>query len=139
MKRENGMKNFSVIVLGIVFDPRERKVLIGRRENDSHFPGLTWCFPGGDLREDGEINLTLKEMVKKQTGLTVKNLGAVFSKTYEERRDVVAIYFLCEALAGKPKHGGKLKEIRWVKPIEVEKYFKTSFHPRLKEYLIHIA
>ena len=138
MKEEKRMNNFQVIIIGIIFDPKERKILIGRRENDPYFPEITWCFPGGRLTDDGEINKTLRERIKAQTGLTVKNLGAVFSKTYEERRDVVAIYFLCEAIGGKAKQGEKLKEIKWVKPLEVEKYFKTSFHPRLKEYFVHL-
>ena len=136
---EKKMNSFQVIILGIVFDPKERKVLIGRMENDPYIPQLTWVFPGGKLTNDGEINKTLKEKIKEQTGLTVKNLGAIFSKTYEEKRDLLAVYFLCEAISGKLKKGGSIKELKWVKPIEVEKYFKTSFHPRLKEYLIHIA
>ncbi len=131
--------NFKVIILGIIFDPKERKILIGRRENDPHLPQLTWSFPGGDLTSDGEINKTLKDKITTQTGLIVKNLGAVFAKTYEEKRDVMAVYFLCEALSGKIKKGGKLKELKWVKPSEVEKHFKTSFHPRLKEYLVHLG
>ena len=136
---EKRMNNFQVIIIGIIFDPKERKILIGRRENDPYFPEITWCFPGGRLSNDGEINKTLKERIKAQTGLTVKNLGAVFSKTYEERRDIIAIYFLCEAIEGKAKKGEKLKELKWVKPDEVEKYFKTSVHPRLKEYIMNIG
>ncbi len=136
---ENKINNFQVIVLGIIFDPKERKILIGRRENDPYLPQLTWCFPGGSLTSDGEINKVLKEKIKEQTGLLVKNLGAVFSKTYEEKRDLVAIYFLCEAIGGKAKKGGKLKELKWVKPKEIEEHFKVSFHPRLKEYLINIG
>jgi len=139
MKKEKRVNNFQVIVIGIIFDPRERKVLIGKRKNDPYFPQITWTFPGGRLADDGEINKTLKERIKAQTGLAVKNLGAVFAKTYEERRDMMAVYFLCEALEGKAKAGEKLKEIKWVKPSEVEKYFETSFHPRLKEYLVHIG
>ena len=135
---ETKINNFQVIILGIIFDPKERKILIGRRENDPFIPDLTWGFPGGKLTSDGEINKTLKEKIRQQTGLEVKNLGAVFSKTYEEKRDLLAVYFLCEALNGKPKAGGRLKEIKWVKPLEVEKYFKTSFHPRLREYFVHL-
>ncbi|MEX2017472.1 MAG: NUDIX domain-containing protein [Candidatus Pacearchaeota archaeon] len=138
-KTEVRINNFQVIVIGIVFDPKERKVLIGRRENDPYFPELAWTFPGGRLTDDGEINKTLKDRIRAQTGLEVKNLGAIFAKTYEEKRDVIAVYFLCEALSGNVKAGGKLKEIKWVKPLEVEKHFRTSFHPRLKEYLVHIG
>ena len=139
MEKTDRINNFQVIVLGIIFDPKERKILIGRRENDPYFPQITWVFPGSGLTEDGEINKTLKEKIKAQTGLEVKNLGAVFAKTYEEKRDLLSIYFLCEAVKGKLKAGGDLKELKWVKATELEKYFTTSFHPRLKEYLINIG
>lgn len=139
MKEGNKMNSFQVILLGIIFDPKERKILIGRREKDKYYPKLSWAFPGGDLTHDGEINKTLKEKIKAQTGLKVKNLGAVFSKTYEEDRSLVAIYFLCEAVKGRPKAGEKLKELKWVKAEQLESLFTTSFHPRLKEYLVHIA
>lgn len=139
MVKEKRINNFQVIILGIIFDPKTRRILIGRRENDPYLPQLSWVFPGGKLTDDGEINKTLKEKIKVQTGLIVKNLGAVFSKTYEEKRDLLAIYFLCEAINGKEKAGEDLKEIKWVKPAELEKHFTTSFHPRLKEYLISIG
>lgn len=139
MKKEDRMNNFQVIIIGIIFDPKERKILIGRREKDPHIPKLTWCFPGGRLTNDGEINKALKEIIKEQTGLNVKNLGAIFAKTYAEKRDFLAVYFLCEAIGGKVKNGGKIKELKWVKATELEKHFTTSFHPRLKEYLLQIA
>ena len=133
------INNFQVIVLGIIFDPKERKILIGRREKDPYIPKLTWCFPGGRLTGDGEINKALKEKIKEQTGLEVKNLGAIFAKTYEEKRDFLAVYFLCESVKGEAKKGGKIKELKWVKAIDLEKHFTTSFHPRLKEYLLQIG
>ncbi|MGA2130442.1 MAG: NUDIX hydrolase [Candidatus Pacearchaeota archaeon] len=140
MKKEEKINNFQVIVLGIIFDPKERKILVGKRENDPYMPNLKWVFPGGRLTADGEINKALKDRIKAQTGLDVKNLGAVFSKTYEERRDILAIYFLCEAKNGnKPKAGEKIKELKWAKATELEDLFATSFHPRLKEYLLHIG
>ena len=139
MAEKKRINNFQVIVIGIIFDPKERKILIGRREKDPILPQLSWCFMGGGLTDDGEMNRTLKEKIKEQTGLEVKNLGAIFAKTYEEKRDIVGIYFLCEAVGGTMKRGGKMKELKWVKPSEIEKHFTTSFHPRLKEYLLHIG
>ncbi len=139
MEKKTPINQFSVIVLGIVFDPKNRKILIGKRENDPYIPQSSWCFPGGRLADDGEVNQTLKEKIKEQTGLEVKNLGAVFAKTYEEKRDLLAVYFMCEAFKGKQKSGGNLKELKWVNPKDLEKYFKTSFHPRLKRYLLNIV
>ena len=66
-------------------------------------------------------------------------MGAIFAKTYEEKRDFLAVYFLCESVKGEAKKGGKIKELKWVKAIDLEKHFTTSFHPRLKEYLLQIG
>ena len=139
MVEKTPMNSFQVIILGIIFDPKTRTILIGKRENDPYIPKLLWVFPGGRLTNDGEINKTLKEKIKTQTGLIVKNLGAIFSKTYEEKRGLLAVYFLCEAVGGEAKAGNDFKELKWVKPIELEKHFTTSFHPRLKEYLMSIG
>ena len=129
---------FCVLLLGVVFDPKERKILIGRREKDPYIPELTWAFSGGRLNYDEELDSTLKEKIKEKTGLDVKNLGAIFSKVYPEKKDFLAIYFLCEAVGGEKKAGGDFKEIKWVSPDEVEKHFTTSFHPKLKEYIINL-
>ena len=139
MKRSEKINDFQVIVLGIIFDPKERKILVGKRKKDPYLPKLKWAFPGGRLTTDGEMNKALKDRIRAQTGLEVKNLGAVFSKTYEEKRDLLAVYFLCEAVSGKVKAGERMSEVKWVKAKQLEKLFATSFHPRLKEYLFNIA
>ncbi len=129
---------FEVILLGIIFDPKTRKILIGRRENDPEIPRLTWGFPEGRLNTSEEMDKILKSRIKNKTGLTVKNLGAVFSKTYPEKKDLVGIYFLCEAVSGKAIPGNDFKELKWVKPQELQNHFTTSFHPRLKEYILSL-
>ncbi|MEM4325751.1 MAG: NUDIX domain-containing protein [Candidatus Pacearchaeota archaeon] len=130
---------FEVILLGIIFDPRTRRILIGRREGDEEVPQLTWGFPEGRLNKKEDLDYILKSRIKRKTGLVVKNLGAVFAKTYPEKRDLVGIYFLCEAIGGKLKPGDDFKELKWVKAKDLEKYFTTSFHPRLREYLFSIS
>lgn len=129
---------FKVIVLGIIFNPETRKILIGRRENDPHIKELTWCFPGGDLTNNEDIEEALKREIKEKTGLKIENLGSVFAKTYPEKGDFLSIYYLCEVIGGKEKAGGKFKELKWVDPEETEKYFTTSFHPKLKEYILNL-
>ena len=37
---------YIVRIVGAVFDPKTKKVLLGKRENDPYIDGLTWCFPG---------------------------------------------------------------------------------------------
>jgi len=130
--------DFKVILLGVIYDPKTRKILLGRRENDPYIPKLTWCFPGGMLKVGENVDKALKKMIKKETGYDVKNLGAIFSRVPKERKDFVIIYYLCEVFKGKEKKGGDLLELKWVYPEDVEKHFQTSFNPRLKEYILNL-
>lgn len=131
-------EKFEVIVLGIIFDPKTKKILIGRRENDPEIPELTWCFPGGKMLPGEEIDATLKKQIKLKTGYKIKNLGAFFSKTYPEKPELLAVYFLTEVFEGKEKPGDDIKELKWVSPKELERYFTTSFHPKLKKFLLEL-
>jgi len=131
---------FHVILLAIIFDPKERKILIAKRgEEDEDIKNLTWQFPEGRLRKGDNIDEILKVKVKEKTGLEIENLGAVFSKVFPEKEDLLAIYYLCEVVGGKEKPANDFVELKWVKPKELEKYFRTSFHPHLKEYLSNLA
>ncbi len=129
---------FLVNVLGIVFDTKTRKILIGRREEDPHIPELSWCFPGGTPDYNKELEDALKKEIKEKTGLNVENLGAIFAKTYPEKREFLSVYYLLEVISGEIKPGGSFKELKWVNPEELEDYFTTSFHPSLKEYILNL-
>ena len=132
------MATFNTILLGVIFDPAKRKILIGRRENDPYIKELTWVFPGGSLNYEEDLDAALKKKIKEKTGLDVKNLGAIFAKTYPEKKEFLSIYFLCEAVGGEEKAADDLVELKWVKPEEVENYFTTSFHPHMKEYILNL-
>ena len=127
-----------VILLAIIFDPAKRKILIARREKDEDIQNLTWQFPEGRLRYESDIDELIKTKVKEKTGYDVKNLGSIFSKIYPEKKDLLGIYFLCEVFSREEKPADDFVELKWVGPDELEKHFKTSFHPRLKEYLMNL-
>ncbi|MBW6442600.1 NUDIX domain-containing protein [Patescibacteria group bacterium] len=129
---------FNVVLLGIVFDTKKRKILIGKRDEDPHISKLKWCFPGGRLEEGGNVEETLKKRIKEKTGLDVENLGSIYSRVPPEKDDLLLIYFLCEVTGGKEKAGDDLKELKWVSPEEVESHFTTSFHPHVKEYVLNL-
>ncbi len=129
---------FEVALLGVIFDPATRKILIGKREKDRYNPKLSWCFPGGKLIQGEDEDKKLKKRIKEKTGYDVKNLGAIFTRVPPERKDLILMYFLCEVFKGKQKAGDDLKELKWVSPDELEKHFTTSFHPRLKEYIMNL-
>lgn len=136
--REMEFDKFNIVLLGVIFDPNKKRILIGRREKDPYIEKLTWCFPGGRLNYGEDLEETLKKRIKEKTGLKIENLGAIFSKVYPEKEGLLAIYFLCEVISGKEKPADDLIELKWVKPEELENYFTTSFHPHMKEYVLNL-
>jgi ADP-ribose pyrophosphatase YjhB (NUDIX family) len=129
---------FQTILLGLVYNPKEKKILIGRRENDTNVKELKWCFPGGKPNYEKELEDSLKNKIKNKTGFNITSLGAVFIRIAPEKRDQILIYYLCEAIDGEEKPGDDLVELKWVSPEELEKHFTTSFHPNLKEYIMNL-
>ena len=129
---------FHITTLGVVFNTKTRKILIGRRENDSFTKELTQSFPGGFPDPDIDLEKGLEVEIKKKTGLDVKNLGSVFSRIFKENKDFILIYYLCEVIGGEEKSGASFKELKWINPDELDKYFTTSINSRLMEYIMNL-
>ncbi|MCX6747059.1 MAG: NUDIX domain-containing protein [Candidatus Pacearchaeota archaeon] len=138
MKTMISKEGFQVILLGIIFNTKTRKILIGKRENDPYVPKLSWVFPGGKAEFGEELEKTLKKKIKEKTGLRVENLGNIFTRIFSEKKDFLLVYYLCEVVEGKEKPKDEIVELKWVNPEELENYFTTSFHPYLKEYIMNL-
>lgn len=137
MEKEK-MNDLKVVVLGIVYNPSKKEILIGRRENDPFVSELKWSPPGGSITPGKSLEDSLKIKIKEQTGLDVENLGNIFAMIPEEKKDFVLLLYLCEAIGGEEKVGGNLKEIKWVKPEELDSYFNIAYHPYLREYILNL-
>lgn len=122
-------------VVGIVFDSRTEKILIGKREDDPYLKELTWCFPGGRPRYGEPLEQGLKREIKKKTGIDVEIKKMVFARAIEEREEFLVIYYFCKPAGGELKAGEKFTEVKWVRPTEVKRYFRTSIHPRVMGFL----
>lgn len=123
---------FIVKIIGILFEPKSRKILIGKRRGDKEY-----SFLEGDLRYKEELDKNLKKIAKEKTGYKVHNLGAVYARNkIKNKKDILELYFLCEATEGKEKKGENIQELIWVKPSETEKRLKQKFPARLKEYIL---
>jgi ADP-ribose pyrophosphatase YjhB (NUDIX family) len=125
---------FLVNLLGIVYDPKAKMILIGKRENDTYIRELSWSFPGGRPEYGKDLESCLKAKIKEKTNLDAEVKKIIFAKAYPEKKEFLSIYYLCEANSGEEKEGGSFTEVKWVKPTEVKDYFTTSFHPFLLEY-----
>lgn len=132
------LDDFKVVLLGIIYDPKEKKILIGRRENDPHVPELKWTPPGGRVMLGEDLEESLKTKIKEQTGLEIENLGNIFAMVPKEKEDFVLLLYLCEAIGGDEKVGGNLKEIKWVDPEELDSHFTVAYHKHLREYILNL-
>ena len=126
---------FLLNVLGIIYNPQTKQILIGKREKDPYIEELSWTFVGGRPAYEEDLEFYLKHEIKIKTGLDVNVKKIIFAKTYPEKREFLAIYYYCEVVGGEEKPGEKFVEIKWVKPTDVQKYFTTSLHPTVLEYL----
>jgi ADP-ribose pyrophosphatase YjhB (NUDIX family) len=121
---------FKVKLVGVIFDPKKRKVLIGKGKGERRY-----SFLEGDLIPDEELDKELKRITKEKTGFIIHNLGTIYSENALENKEELKIYFLCEATEGEEKKGKDIEEIIWIKPSEVEKKLETKFPTRLKEFI----
>jgi hypothetical protein len=121
---------FNVKIVGILFNPKARKILVGKNKGDKNL-----SFLEGDLKNNEELDIGLKRTSKEKTGYIIHNLGAVYAENKLKNKNELKIYFLCEATEGKEKPGKKVIELKWINPKEVEKQLNTKLPARLKEYI----
>ncbi|NCN86615.1 hypothetical protein GW932_02180 [archaeon] len=126
-------EKFYVKIVGIIFDTSTRKVLVGRLDNEDHY-----SFIEGDLTHEEELDKCLKRTIKETTGCTVHNLGAVYAENMLKNNEKLKIHFLCEIREGEVTPGGKITELLWVKPSEVEEKLGVELPSRLHEYITNL-
>lgn len=133
------LKQFSkgiylVNLLGIVYNPNTKKILIAKRENDPYVNNLTWCFPGGTPDYELTLEGSLKDLIAKRTGVNVRVDNLIFARKYPEKKDFLALYYFCLYLKGKPEPSVPFTDVKWIKPIDVKKYFTTSIDKVIYNY-----
>ncbi len=126
---------FTAIALGIIYDPKTRKILIGRREKDPYIKELSWCFPGGQLELGESPEECVKREIVEKTGLDADAKKIVFARTSPAKKEFVLLYYYCEATGGREKAADSLAELKWIRPTEVKKYFTPPVHPKVMEFL----
>ena len=130
---------FKTTIIGIIFDPKTRMVLVGKNKGNDNF-----SFLEGNLTYDQELDIKLKQITQEKTGYKIHNLGAVYidncldKKTESKCKEKLEIYFLCEATEGQEEPGKDVEELKWIKPSEVEQTLGITLPTRLKEYIMNL-
>jgi len=119
---------------------KDNKILLGKRKN-AHGEG-SWCFPGGHLEFNEEIEECAKREVLEETGIKIKNIefstitNDIFTK---ENKHYITIFIVCEYDSGEVKTMEPNKCEKWdlfewenlPKPlfIPIQNLLKKGFHP----------
>lgn len=125
---------FKVKIIGILFNPSARQILLGRNKGEKDL-----SFLEGVLKYDEQLDVGLKRVAKEKTGYKVHNLGAIYAENKLKEKDELILYFLCEATEGKEKTGKNVEELRWVSPKEIARFIKEKLPTRLKEYILNLG
>ncbi|PJE81643.1 hypothetical protein COU58_01735 [Candidatus Pacearchaeota archaeon CG10_big_fil_rev_8_21_14_0_10_32_42] len=125
---------FKVKLMGIIFDPKAKKILVGRNKDEKKF-----SFLGGYLSPEEELDKELKRLTKEKTGYIVHNLGSIYAENKLDYPEELKLYFLCEATEGKEKLGKDVEEIIWIVPSETEEKLQVKLPTRLKEFILGLG
>lgn len=128
-----------LVGVGIIVN-KKGEVLIGARKGkDPWVKNLRWVFPGGGL-ESLDFEAGVKREIKEETGLEVNVNSLVAARIHPNavvnKVQVVVLYFYCTPVnesTGKANDG--LDELKWVKPLDVFKFFTTSVSDEVTKFL----
>lgn len=124
--------SFSVVLLGIIFDPAKKQVLIEKKENNGGWGFMEIKANPGERLED-----SLKKRIRERAGYGTEILGCIFSSIHPEKRNLILMHYLCEVT--KAEKANRIpRELKWVKPEELREYFAMPFEPDLEEYIINL-
>jgi len=133
------MENRPKIGVGVIVI-KDNKVLLGKRKN-AHGEG-SWCFPGGHLEFNEEIEDCAIREVKEETSIEIKNIrrgtftNDIFKK---EGKHYVTLFVIADYSSGKvkvmePEKCEKWEWFKWdklPKPlfIPIQNLLKQKFNP----------
>jgi len=105
---------FPVVVTGLVTNKGE--ILIGKKEEvEDHPMSGQWHLPGGHLEKDEELREKVVEKIDEKTGLEV-DVHQLIDVYHDETGDILRSVFHCESEGRDAEAGGKLEDVKWIKP-----------------------
>ena len=127
------------LALAVIFNTENKKILITKRKVPAHITERVWCFPGGKIDHEEDLEELLEKKIMEKLGLRVASLGSIFAETHSRNSGrLFSVYYLCEYIEGDEKLSEEFEEVKWVSPEEIEEHFGSDLHPALKEYLLEL-
>lgn len=101
------------VVVAVIFDEDQRRVLISRRGNDVHQGGL-WEFPGGKCESGESVEQALSRELLEELGIAVRDAQPLL-KVYHDYPDksVLLDVWQVNAYVGEA-HGREGQPVEWV-------------------------
>jgi len=100
---------------------RDGKILITRRLDGAHLPGL-WEFPGGKVEPGETLKAALMREIREEVGVNVIVFDQCLSIDHEYQRKSVRLHFFnCAIISAEPRLI-QVADLAWVTPPELTSY-----------------
>ena len=100
---------------------REGKILITRRFDNVHLPGL-WEFPGGKVEPGESLPNALIREIREELGIGISVQDEFFTAEHEYPAKSVRLHFFnCSIVSGEPQII-EVADLRWAAPSELNRY-----------------
>lgn len=127
------------INIGIVLNKDNEVLIVKRKKKEYTVTGkeFIWSFPGGRQEKEETREERVREEILAETGYKVKPVKLIHIRIHPDTEKMVA-YFICELENVNQqdiKEKDEIEDVKWVKPVDLEKYFTTDIDPEVKKYL----
>ena len=108
--------NFRIAVKAFIVDNLNNILLIKRRSNDVHKPGV-WDIPGGRLQLGEDPYSGLKREAKEEVNLNIDIIAPLHVQhfTRDDGQNITMLIFLCKTLDNEIKLSEEHTNFNWTK------------------------
>lgn len=101
------------VVAALIYDKKQKKVLITQRKHDKPFP-LSWEFPGGKIEEGEDHSESLKREIQEELAVEI-SVGSLFhiAEHHEKKFSIKLFCYECTLLGGALQLLG-VNDVKWV-------------------------
>jgi 8-oxo-dGTP pyrophosphatase MutT (NUDIX family) len=132
------MEEFSLAAKSFIVDKHQQPLVIRRRSDDVHSPGV-WDLPGGRLRAGEDPFEGLKRETKEEAGMEIEVLNplSIHHFTRDDGQKIIMMIFLCRPLTTNVKLSGEHTDFDWIDITRPTEKLDKNFHDNIQIYNKH--